>query len=366
MSKKETGALRKALTTKSKDEDLSSIPKEDFLSTGLTTLNLACTGTTTRGIPKGHYVLFVGDPSTGKTWVGMQILAEACRNSAFDDYQIVADMPEFGALMNIRKYFGSKMADRITGPQGSLYELGSHSSTLEEFYDNADAVLDKGPAVYLLDSMDSLQTEEDEEQNQKERKARQGGKEASGSYGTDKAKKNSRKLRVLANRLKKTGSILIIISQTRQNIGFTAKLKPKTRSGGDSLTFYNRFEIWLSVREKVWDKIGTKKVKVGQYTKAKVVKNHLSGWEGEIDIPIFKGIGVDDTGACIDYLVDFGHWDVKAKKIDATEFDVSLKREELAAYVEDEGKGKELRRIVRQVWKEVEAKTSLKRKARYQ
>jgi RecA/RadA recombinase len=366
MSKSEVRKIKQALLKKSKAERFTSIPAKDFLSTGLTTLNLAATGHPDRGIPKGHYALFVGDSSTGKTWIGMQILAEACSNPEFKDYQIVADMPESGALMNVARMFGKKLGERLTAPNGDVSDPQNHSSTVEEFYDNANAVLDNGPCVLLLDSMDSLTTEGEQEQDEKERKARKGGKEVGGSYGTDKAKENSRKLRVLCNRIKKTKSVLIIISQTRQNIGFTARFVPKTRSGGDALTFYNRLEVWLSLREKVWEKIGNKKVKLGQFTKAKIVKNHLSGWEGDIDIPIFKGVGIDDVGACIDYLVDFGHWTEKAKKIGATEFEVDKKREELVAYIEATERESELREIVTSVWKEIEAKTSLKRKVRYE
>lgn len=367
MAKISVSKLKKSLLTKSQTE--GAIPPGNFVSTGLTTLNLAFTGRRNRGLAKGLYALFVGDSSTGKTWIAMQCLAEVCNNSEFDNYQIVADMPEGGALMNIERHFGKKLALRIRPPMltedGDFYDQNCHSSTVEEFYDNLGETMDKGPCIYLLDSMDALTTTGEQETDKKQRTARKGGKEASGSFGTDKARENSRKLRVACNRLKETGSILIIISQTRQRIGFLAQYDPKTRSGGDALRFFARLEIWLSVKEKYWEKIGNKKIKLGQKTKAKVVKNHVCGWEGEIDIPISKGVGVDDVGACIDFLVDFGHWTEKAKKITAPEFDTTRKREDLAAYIEVTDQEVKLRKLVEQVWREVEAKTSTKRKKRY-
>lgn len=340
--------------------------RNNFLSTGLTTLNLAMTGHPNCGLPLGKYIRFVGDSSTGKTWLGMQILAEAARDERLKDYQLVADMPEDGALMDVERYFGKALVDRITGPKGPVEDRESHSESVEQFYDNANAVLDKGPAIILLDSMDAIQTETENTEDEEARKARKAGKEVKGSYGTTKPKENSRKLRTLCNRLSKTKSSLVIVGQTRQNIGFGAMFNPKTTSGGDALRFYNRFEMWLSVLDRDFEKIGNKKVKRGQTTKGKVTKNHICGWEGEIDIPIYKGIGVDDTRACIRYLVDFGHWTETAKRIKASEFDMTMKLEDLCKALENEvGAIKKLRKLVAEVWKQVEEKTSQQRKSRY-
>ena len=63
------------------------------------------------------------------------------------------------------------------------------------------------------------------------------GDQEGGSYGTEKAKINSERLRPVVNALRKNGSILILISQSRDRIGFGAKFDPKTRGGGNAPTF---------------------------------------------------------------------------------------------------------------------------------
>jgi hypothetical protein len=358
----ETEGLKKTLTTKR--QKTTAIPARDFLSTGFTPLNLAFTGHPDRGVAKGLCFLFIGDSSTGKTWLGMNILGEASISPAFDNYNLVYDPAENGKLMNVRKYW-PKLADRILTPSLDPNRL-TCSQTVEEFYDTASAIVKQGPCIYVLDSMDALTTKEEKKQVQKESNARAKNTEAKGTYGTSKPKENSARLRVLTNDIKDNGSILVIISQTRQNIGFTARYNPRTRSGGDSLTFYSRIELWMSRKERIRQEIGTNKVVIGQITKVKVTKNHICGWEGEVDVPIYRNVGIDDVGGCIDYLTDWGHWTVTKNVIDAKEFGVKLKREKLAQHIEFGDMEDDLKGIVTQVWKEIDERCTVRRKNRYE
>lgn len=353
--------VKNALTAKR--EKITAIPAKDFLSTGYTPLNLAFTGHPDRGVAKGLCFLFIGDSSTGKTWLGMNILGEAAINPAFDKYRLVYDPAENGRLMNVVKYW-PRLADRIVTPSLDPTDP-TCSRTVEEFYDSASKIVKKGPCIYVLDSMDALTTKEEEKQVAKESEARTNKTEAKGSYGTSKPRKNSARLRVLTNDIKENGSILVIVSQTRQNIGFTAKFNPRTRSGGDSLTFYSRIELWMSRKKRVRQKVGKNVVTIGQLTKVKITKNHICGWEGEVVVPIYRNVGVDDIGGCIDYLVEWKHWSVSNNVIDATEFDVKLKRERLARHIEFGDLEKELKDIVTKVWREVDEKCTIKRKNRY-
>ena len=58
--------VRKKLKKKKKHKKLTG---KDFLSTGSTLLNLACTGKPYRGFAKGKYYFIVGDSSSGKTFL---------------------------------------------------------------------------------------------------------------------------------------------------------------------------------------------------------------------------------------------------------------------------------------------------------
>ena len=126
------------------------------LSTGSTLLNLAMTGDSQRGWVAGHYFLFVGDSDSGKSWFMHTALAEASINPKFDGYRLIYDNTEAKSLMDINRYFGDRLAARITAPResngGPVF-----SETAEDFYYNVDDALKDGrPFIYILDSQDSL------------------------------------------------------------------------------------------------------------------------------------------------------------------------------------------------------------------
>lgn len=345
--------IKKAMRKRKRKPVLSS---QDFLSTGSTLLNLACSGRPDGGFAKGVFSFLVGDSSSGKTFLSLTCLAEAALNLNFADHQFLFYNAENGALMDVEKFFGAAVAKRMQERK---------PESLEQFYYQIDDDLNNGPAIAILDSMDALVPEEDREQFDKEKRASGSGKEISGSYGTSKAKKNSANLRVINNRIAETGSVLIIISQTRDNIGFDARFNPKTRSGGKALRFYSRLELWSSIKGHIKRPVNGTDRNVGIISQVKVVKNHICGWEGKVEIPIYRSLGIDDLGSCVNYLVSEGHWKEARKQVEATDFGVTLKAEELVAYVEENALEEDLRVIVADVWQDIESKCEVKRKQRY-
>ena len=111
--KMKTKDVKKMLLQKRKKETLTA---KDFLSTGSTLLNLACTGFPDRGFAKGHYYFVVGDSISGKTFLVLTCLAEASINPNFKDYRFIYDSGEDGALMNIERFFGKGVASRLEMP----------------------------------------------------------------------------------------------------------------------------------------------------------------------------------------------------------------------------------------------------------
>jgi len=97
MKKMKTDDVKKMLMQRHKKEVLTA---KDYLSTGSTLLNLACTGFPERGFIKGHYYFIVGDSTSGKTWLSLTCLAEASINPNFKNYRFIYDNAEDGALMN--------------------------------------------------------------------------------------------------------------------------------------------------------------------------------------------------------------------------------------------------------------------------
>lgn len=355
MTKDELNNLKKQL---SPDE----VPKKKIhlLSSGSKLLNLACSGKTSGAFAEGKYYLFIGDSSSGKTFVTLTCFAEAILNPYFKEYRLIYDPAEDGAMMDKQKFFGKEVDKRIESPSKD----SESSNTLEEFYFNADNALDDGkPFIYILDSIDVLDTEADEKHFQKKKNSKD--KETSGSYGTEKAKLNSSHMRRLISKLKHSKSILIIISQSRENIGFGATFTPKTRAGGKALKFYASLELWSSVVETIKKKVKGKNRQIGIKSRISIKKNRINGRESTIDIPIYWSTGIDDTGSMVEYLIEEGHWKSVNGKIFAEELGVNLSKEGLIEYIEENNLEKELTKIVSQVWKEILEATEVKRKRRY-
>lgn len=331
------------------------------LSTGSTLLNLACSGKVGQGLLAGHYYFLVGDSASGKTFLALTSLAEASISPAFADYRLVYDDVEGGALMNMERFFGKTLKDRLEPPSAK-----GNSTTLEDFYFSLDDLFQEGrPFVYVLDSMDGLTSSDDEEKFREVKKATRKGKEVSGSYGTSKAKFNSSHLpRVVAD-LRKSRSILVIISQSRDNVG-TFSFDKKTRSGGHALRFYATDEVWFSVKEKIRRTVKGKQEVIGSVLQAKVKKNRQTGREPSVELSFYPSVGIDDTGSCINFLTQRKHWKENKGTITADEFDFSGGVDELVTLIEQADREKELRLLVAEVWGEIEQACRVERKRRYE
>jgi len=354
---------------KSSEKKISK-SKEVYINTGTSMLNLACSDCANKGFLMGTMVNIIGDSSAGKTFLALTILAEFVHNSDFDDYELVYDDAEHRNSFNVSKLFGKKFNSRVVPAFG--YDDDNqpiNSETLEDFQDSIYDRLDSGKkCVYILDSMDSLDSEDDidkyEDQMKSRQKKRKGLKSATvaGSYGMKKAKSNSETLRRICGKISKTNSLLIIISQTRQNIGIG--FAEKTRSGGTALKFYASLEIWLAVVEK----IKKLKMQIGVYTRARIKKNSITGKIRDVDFPIYYDYGVDDVKSCIDYLISTGVF-VKPKGksvINAEPLGVEFTIEKLIRYIEENNLENKLKKICQDTWLDVEDSLKTNRKKRYE
>lgn len=342
-----------------------ALQTKDLLSTGSTLLNLALSGKVKGGLYKGKNYWFVGDSDSGKSILTMTCFAEASINPAFKGYRFIHDNAEDGVLMDLSKFFGKAVAEKLEPPGGTRTKPG-YSSTIEEFYYHVDDAFEKGvPFIYVLDSMDALDSEDDQKKFVARKAAhRKGNDDVSGSYGVAKAKRNSSGLREMFAKLKKTKSIVIIISQTRDNFVQFSHEK-KRASGGNSLKFYAHAQIWTAPIGAIKKKVGNKDRELGINVKVKVKKNRQTGRKTDVTVPIYWAFGIDDIGGCIDYLLEEGHWKKGSGGIDAKEFEVTMRREELVNKIESENLENELRAVVSDVWNEIQAACTLTRKRRY-
>ena len=353
--------MKKILSNKKETDQ--PIKESDLLSTGSTLLNLACTGTAAGGFAKGKYHFLVGDSASGKTWLSLTCLAEAAINSNFDGYRFIYDNAEDGALMDIGRFFGDKVQERLESP---AYEkdVPIHSTTIEEFYYHVDDAAKSGtPFIYILDSMDSLSSDAEQNKFEETKEAHRKGKATTGTFGDGKAKKNSSNLRKLMPALRKTNSILIIINQTRDNLGFG--FEKKIRSGGHALRFYATLEIWSSIKGKMKKTIRGKEREIGITTKVQVKKNRFTGRLRVVELPLYHSFGIDDVGSCVDYLVAEKHWPKTKSTIHATEIDFTGTREKVINHIQENDLEIKISEVVAGVWNQIEKECSVDRKSRY-
>ena len=365
-------------------EDTTPTPmvrRRDLLSTGSTLLNLAFSDNPFGGLLKGHYYFVVGDSESGKTFLCLTCFAEAARNRQFDNYQLIFDQPEHGALMNMDAMFGEAAADRIRPPAEAPDGRPLYSDSLEAFYYNLDEATKRGPCVYVLDSMDVLIPKADEKKYEehkaaymrhrdeetggkveKKKKGEEEAKDPAGSYGTAKAKLNSEFLRKSMKRLKDTGSILIIISQTRANIGGYGK----TRSGGRALRFYATVEMWSSIEERLTRTVHGKHHEIGVRVELDVQKNRITGKRAAVLVDIYPSYGMDDVGSMVDWLVEEEWWPVTKETITAKGLGLSASRAKLIALIEEKGLQRDVQAQCGRCWDELQAALALHRRPRYE
>lgn len=323
------------------------------LDSGIKLLNLGSSGRLDTFLKGGQYLHLVGDSETGKSWLASQILAEASENPEFKDHVLYYDDVENGNDF-IEKYF-PKLAKRV---------VMASSATLEESFDAIDDLVKSGkPFIAFQDSNDSLDTEDDDEKIEEQKKARRKGNKTTGSYGTAKAKINSLRLRKIVPKLKHTNSILGVVSQTRDNLGMG--FDKKTRSGGKALHFYAHLSVWCTPIKGLTTKVNDKTHKVGSSVQFEFKKNRLTGRHVKIVADYKYNYGFDDTMACVQFLIDEKHWKKSNGVINAKELGIQEKESKIGKVIEQKGKLPALHKVVKTVWKGIEAQLQIDRKPRY-
>jgi hypothetical protein len=324
-------------------KDSKSIP---CLSVGVSLLNLACSGRVDVALAKGHCYRLCGRSAAGKTWIARSILAEAANNPLFDGYELIYDDVEGGALMGTERYFGKRLAERLSPPAKSVSKEPIYSSSITDFYSRIRKRLNDGKKlIWVEDSLDSLLPGEKQETK----------------MGDGKAKVNSQELRKLLPLLQETESILVLVSQAKTDLRST--IGQDTTSGGRSPEFYSTLEIWLRKTKPIVTTYKEKKYPVGITIAARVKKNRLTGQDRTVEFPFYPSAGIDDVGANVNFLCSVNHWSKVKGRINAEEFGAQGSTEWVIQAME--GREKELSALVEKVWKEIEEATAMKRKCKY-
>ena len=323
------------------DKDLGSTRRSDLVPTGSTLLNLALSGQANGGFKLGTIANLVGDSSSGKTFLALQMFAEVVRDNRFKDYELVYDDAESALLIDIETLFGKEI---------KRVRMDIRSTRIEDFFVNLRKVMeDNRPFIYILDSLDSVYSKEEDDRKDSDIGRRQ---------IPNEPRILSQMLRRVNDVIKDTDSLLLIISQTRKNIGVTFGMKTR-RAGGDALRFYSCHELWMAIRKH----IRRKERDVGVLSKCRIMKNKLMGRQREVEFPILFDYGIDDLTSIINWMEFEGFWKKDGRSLN-TDYG-KMTETKLIDYIEGNNLENEVQKMVEDKWNQIESSIKTDRKRRY-
>ena len=343
------------------DDDPSEIiysnATKDLLPTGATLLNCACSDNPFGGYALGTVVIGIGDSSSGKSFLMLTALAEACSLPRFDDYTLYYDDAEAAFAFDAEKLFGQKFLDRV--------KMGS-SDTVQQFYGKFVHALNQNkPFIYILDSYDFLSEDAERERAEVTRKKTYGEKltqkekKSKGGYKTEKVRVFAEVFRRCRRELADTNSLFIVIFQTIDAIN--AQFVSKTRRGGNAPKFAASHELWMKV-DGTHDNQG---LEIGVDSAVKIKKNKITGKVREVSFPIYYDYGIDDIRSCLEFLIEQEYWPTVKRTIDAVDLNCKGTIETLITHVENNALEEELRLHTGNAWLQREDSVKIDRKRRF-
>jgi recombination protein RecA len=300
-----------------------------FVSSGCEVLNCVLGG----GYPLGRISNIIGNESTNKTGLSVEAIANFRKDypdgfiwyqdaeAAFDiDYAITLGLPTDEKTFVIDD---TRSIDKT-------YELmKSAVKTVKE---------ENSTGIYVIDTLDALLPIKD------------GDELAEGYDAAKRAALLNSLITSIAGQVRDANIHLMIVSQTRENVGVMMGAKYRV-GGGKALGFYASQRLWLSEKSKITKTVKGIKRAYGIEILAKCKKNKIGFPFRECEFPVIFNYGIDDLSANLDFLKS-----VKGslEELGFTNTDVKQIKQEIYDNSDTE-LIKKIEAHVRKVWAEVES-----------
>jgi RecA/RadA recombinase len=341
-----------------------------LVPSGSTLLNCCCSDNPMGAYPVGKIITIPGPSQTGKSILELTVLAEAAMLKQFDEYELIYDDCEEAAEFDLSYLFNEEIVSRIVAPN---YDGDDpvHSDTIQDLQDNVLSRCKDGkckPFIYILDSLDALTSTEEIEREMHNALVRAktdyDASKIKESYNTEKARIIGRILRLVKGNLKSSRSLLMIVQQERTAFNALPNAPQYTTSGGKAPFYYSAHQVRLTRIQQIKDK----EIVIGNFVKAAVVKNKLTGKKRSCEFKIYEDYGVDDVASCVKFLCA-NWWPHPSSKQtgtwDAEELGIQGTQANLIKQIEDGGMEIEMKKVVGDAWNHREENLRLDRKRRF-
>lgn len=231
-----------------------------FVDTGSLAVNYICSGKFINGgIPGGRMTEIYGPSASSKSLLGSNILAGAQK---LGGVAVLLDTENAANSLFIQNasHANPKKINRYTTI--SLEKCFAKIGTVIDYVRKKNATV---PIVIVFDSITVCPTDRElrecdlpEKYSQADFKRIVGGKEQPG----ERAKVCSKELRKLNDRMTKTGATVVIMNQTRSQIGVMYGNPEVKGGGGNALTFYASCILRTQTQKKIEQKLTAKKKRI--------------------------------------------------------------------------------------------------------